>query len=140
MSSAALRHQLKKKRPFDSVELEAMLSILRTSDLLENRLTRLLWEFNLTPSRYNLFRILRGKGQAMPCPEVADRMIQVGPAITRVVDRLATRGLIDKWQSRLDRRVFLVAITRRGAQRLKKLDSPIETLQQSLLGHVPRAE
>ena len=140
MSSASLRQQLKKKHAFESLEQEAMLSILRTSDLLENRLARLLREFALTPSQYNVLRILRGEGQPMPCLEVASRMIQVAPAITRVVEQLATRGLIDKQQSADDRRVFLVELTRAGTQLLKKLDSPIESLHTSLLGHVSKSE
>ena len=52
MSSASLRQQLKKKGPFDSLEQEAMLSILRTSDLLENRLARLLREHDLEKENY----------------------------------------------------------------------------------------
>ncbi len=140
MPSASLRQQLKKKGPFDSVQQEAMLSILRTSDLLENRLARLLREYELTPSQYNAMRIMRGEGKPMPCLEVADRMIQVAPAITRVVDQLVGRGLIDKQQSSEDRRVFLVELTSAGSRLLKKLDQPIETLHQSLLGHIPKAD
>ena len=48
-------------------EQEAMLAIMRTSDLLENRLARLLREHGLTLSQYNVLRILRGEGKPMPC-------------------------------------------------------------------------
>jgi DNA-binding MarR family transcriptional regulator len=140
MPSASLRQQLKKKGPFDSIEQEAMLSILRTSDLLENRLARLLREYDLTPSQYNAMRIMRGEGEPMPCLEVAQRMIQVAPAITRVVDQLVTRRLINKHQSSHDRRVFLVELTAAGTRLLKKLDEPIQTLHQSLLGHVSKSD
>ncbi len=140
MPSASLRQQLKKKGPFDSVEQEAMLSILRTSDLLENRLARLLREYELTPSQYNAMRIMRGEGEPMPCLEVADRMIQVAPAITRVVDQLVQRGLINKQQSSEDRRVFLIELTTAGARLLKKLDEPIKSLHQLLLGHVSKSD
>jgi len=140
MPSASLRQQLKKKGPFDSLQQEAMLSILRTSDLLENRLARLLREHDLTPSQYNAMRIMRGEGEPMPCLEVADRMIQVAPAITRVVDQLVGRGLINKQQSSEDRRVFLVELTASGTRLLKKLDNPIQSLHQSLLGHVPKSD
>ncbi len=140
MSSGSLRQQLKKKGPFDSVEQEAMLSILRTSELLENRLARLLREYKLTPSQYNAMRIMRGEGEPMPCLEVADRMIQIAPAITRVVDQLVQRGLINKQQSSEDRRVFLIELTTAGARLLKKLDEPIKSLHQSLLGHVSKSD
>lgn len=140
MSSASLRQQLKKKGPLESLQQEAMLGILRTSDLLENRLARLLREYDLTPSQYNVLRIMRGEGEPMPCLEVAQRMIQVAPAITRVVDQLVERGLIKKQQSSEDRRVFLVELTALGTRLLKKLDEPIRSLHQSLLGHVSKSD
>lgn len=140
MSSASLRQQLKKKGPFDSIEQEAMLSILRTSDLLENRLARLLRQYELTPSQYNAMRIMRGEGVPMPCLEVAERMIQVAPAITRVVDQLVDRGFVNKQQSDEDRRVFLVDLTKGGVRLLKKLDDPIQTLHQTLLSHVSKSD
>ena len=82
-----LQSELKKRGPFASIEQEATLAVLRTSDLLENRLARLLREHGLTLSQYNVLRILRGEGKPLPCLEVASRMIQVAPAITRVVSR-----------------------------------------------------
>ncbi len=117
-----------------------MLGIMRTSDLLENRLARLLREHGLTPSQYNAMRIMRGEGKPMPCLEVADRMIQVAPAITRVVDQLIHRELIKRQQSDKDRRVFLVGLTSAGTRLLKKLDAPIQALHHSLLGHVPDSD
>jgi len=135
-----LSDELKKKHPFKSVEQEAMLSIMRTSDLLENRAARLLRNYQLTPSQYNAMRIMRGEGKPMPCLEVADRMIQVAPAITRVVDQLVSRGLISKTQSSEDRRVFLVQLTVAGKALLRKIDAPIDRLHQTLLGHVSQRD
>jgi DNA-binding MarR family transcriptional regulator len=117
-----------------------MLSILRTSDLLENRLARLLRQYELTPSQYNALRILRGEGKPMPCLEVADRMIQVAPAITRVIEQLLQRSLINKTQSDEDRRVFLVALTATGKTLLQKLDKPVLSLHEALLGKVARQD
>lgn len=132
-----LQDELKKRGPFESLQQESMLSILRTSDLLENRTARLLRTYDLTLSQYNALRIMRGEGKPMPCLEVADRMIQVAPAITRVIDQLVDRGWIKKTQSESDRRVFLVEISTKGKSLLRKIDGPIEQVHQSLLGHVP---
>ncbi len=140
MPPSTLREQLRKKGPFDSLPQEAMLSILRTSDLLENRLARLLRDHDLTPSQYNAMRIMRGEGKPMPCLEVADRMIQVAPAITRVIDQLVARELIVKQQSSEDRRVFLVELTTKGKRLLSRLDDPIQNLHRTLLGHVPEID
>lgn len=136
----ALQEELKKRGPFASVEQEATLAVLRTSDLLENRLARLLREHGLTPSQYNVLRILRGEGAPMPCLEVAQRMIQVAPAITRVVDQLLGMDLITKTQSAEDRRVFTIALKPSATRLLKRLDKPVLDLHASLLKGVSKAD
>ncbi|MEM9826234.1 MAG: MarR family transcriptional regulator [Planctomycetota bacterium] len=136
----ALQDELKKRGPFDSVQQEATLAILRTSDLLENRIARLLRAHGLTMSQYNVLRILRGEGKPMPCLEVAQRMIQVAPAITRVVDQLLALELIRKTQSSSDRRVHYVEINAAGKRILKKLDQPVLDLHQTLLETVPQSD
>lgn len=133
---ASLQQELKKRDPFASVHQEAMLSIFRTSDLLENRVARFLREQGLTMSQYNVLRILRGEGKPMPCLEVAARMIQVAPAITRVVEQLLKLELIIKRQCQLDRRVFYIELTDAAAQLLKTIDQPILDLHADQLSHV----
>lgn len=135
-----LQYELKKRDPFDSVEQEATLAVMRTSDLLENRLARLLREHDLTLTQYNVLRILRGEGKSLPCLEIASRMIQVAPAITRVVDQLLVLRLITKTQSSLDRRVFEIELTPAASRLLKTLDQPILDLHTSLLATVSKAD
>jgi DNA-binding MarR family transcriptional regulator len=135
-----LQNELKKRSPFDSVEQEATLAVMRSSDLLENRLARLLREHDLTLTQYNVLRILRGEGKPLPCLEVAARMIQVAPAITRVVDQLLALQLITKTQSIHDRRVFEIATTPSAIRLLKELDQPILDLHSSLLSNVSKAD
>jgi DNA-binding MarR family transcriptional regulator len=138
--SPSLQNELKKRGPFDSVEQEAMLALMRTTDLLENRLARLLRGFGLTLTQYNVLRILRGEGKPMPCLEVAGRMIQVAPAITRVVDQLLKLKLITKTQSEEDRRVFEIELTPAAAKLLKSLDQPVLDLHASLLASAKKSD
>ncbi len=134
----SLREELKKRGPFDSVEQEATLSILRTSDLLDNRLARLLREHGLTMSQYNVLRILRGEGGPLPCLEIAQRMIQVAPAITRVIDQLLDLQLITKTQSEQDRRVYSIEMTPAATRLLAKIDKPLLDLHEKLLAGASR--
>lgn len=136
----SLRQELKKRGPFDSVEQEATLAVLRSSDVLENRLARLLRDHDLTLSQYNVLRILRGEGKPLACLEVADRMIQVAPAITRVVNQLLELSLITKTQSAEDRRVFEIELTPSASRLLKALDQPILDLHASLLSNVSKTD
>jgi DNA-binding MarR family transcriptional regulator len=140
MPPTRLHHELKKKRPFASAEQEAILNILRTSDWINNRLGRLFREYGLTCSQYNVLRILRGEGKPLPSLEIADRMIQVVPAITGLIDRLEQQKLVVRRRSTEDRRVVFVEITNKALEVLKKLDKPLEQLHQDLVGHLSRAE
>lgn len=140
MSSTRLQHELKKKRPFESLEQEALLNILRTSDRFQNEIGRLFREYGLTPSQYNVLRILRGEGTPMPCLEVAERMIQAVPAITGLIDRLEKQALVSRERCTKDRRVVHVQITTKARALLRRIDQPLDELHQRLIGHLTRAE
>lgn len=140
MAAQTLQEELQREVPFESLEQEAALSILRTSELLYNRIARFLRQHDLTPSQYNVLRILRREGRPMPCLDVAERMVQVAAPITRVVDQLLAQDLISKTQSNEDRRVFLIELTTRARALLRKLDQPMLQLHASLLGKVDQTE
>lgn len=140
MASSRLQQEIKKKRPFDSPEQEAMLNILRTNDLFQNRFGRLLREYGLTSSQYNILRILRGEGKPLPCLEIADRLVQVVPAITGLIDRLEQAGMVRRERSDADRRVVNVEITAPALKTLARLDEPVMELHKELLGHMKRTE
>jgi DNA-binding MarR family transcriptional regulator len=135
-----LQHELKKKKPFASAEQEAILNILRTSDWIDNRLGRLFREYGLTNSQYNVLRILRGEGKPLPSLEIAERMIQVVPAITGLIDRLEQQKLVVRRRCTEDRRVVYVEITAKAQGILKELDKPLVQLHRQLVGHLSRGE
>ena len=137
---AALRTELKKKTAFESPEQEAALNVLRTGDQIENRLGRLLREYGLTPSQYNVLRILRGEGHSLPSLEIADRMIQVVPAITGLIDRLERQELVRRQRCAQDRRVVFVEITPKALRVLKRIDGPLNSFHSELLGHMTKKE
>ena len=140
MSKSRLQDELKKKRPFELAEQEAILNILRTSDQFQNRLGRLLREYDLTQSQYNVLRILRGEGKPMPCLEIGDRMIQVVPAMTGLLDRLEKQGLVQRERCTEDRRVVYVELTEAARGLLERMDNPVMELHKQLIGHLTQAE
>ncbi|QDT56389.1 HTH-type transcriptional regulator MhqR [Caulifigura coniformis] len=140
MSPSQLQHELRKKRPFDSAEEEANLNIVRTSDQFQNRFGRLFREYGLTSSQYNVLRILRGEGRPMPCAEITERMLQVVPAMTGLLDRLEKQELIVRRRSTDDRRVIFVEPTRKALELLATMDEPVLKLNERLLGHLTKSE
>jgi DNA-binding MarR family transcriptional regulator len=137
MATPKLQHELKKKRPFESLGEEAVLNIVRTNDQLQIRFARLLREYGLTsPTQYNILRILRGEGKPLPILEIASRTITVVPGITGLIDRLERAGFVHRLRCDKDRRVIFVALTDSGAKVLAELDEPLLALHQKLMGHV----
>src|SRR6266403_913168 len=135
MTAPKLQHELKKKRPFESPEQEAALSVLRTSDQLQIRFARLFREHGLTPSQYNVLRILRGEGKPLPILEIASRTITIVPGITGLIDRLEQAGFVNRVRCERDRRVIYVALADLGTTILTSLDEPLAALHRKLMGH-----
>ena len=141
MTTPKLQHELKKKRPFESPEEEALLSVVRTSDQLQIRFARLLREYGLTsPTQYNILRILRGEGKPLPILEIASRTITVVPGITGLIDRLERAGFVNRLRCEKDRRVIYVALTDQGMTTLAALDEPLAALRHKLVGHLSQGE
>jgi MarR family transcriptional regulator, 2-MHQ and catechol-resistance regulon repressor len=140
MTTPKLQHELKKKRPFESPAQEAALNVVRSSDQLQIRFARLLREHGLTPSQYNVLRILRGEGKPLPILEIASRTITVVPGITGLIDRLEQAGFVNRVRCDKDRRVIYVALTDHGTKTLADLDEPLAALHRKLMGHLSQGD
>jgi DNA-binding MarR family transcriptional regulator len=136
----SLQREIKKKKPFEVPEQEALLNLLRTADQLQIRFTRLFRTFGLTPQQYNILRILRGEAAPLPILEIASRMITVVPGITGLIDRLEAAGLVCRKRCENDRRVVYVCISDKATALLGEIDQPLLEMHQRLLGHLDRSE
>jgi MarR family transcriptional regulator, organic hydroperoxide resistance regulator len=137
LPAQGLQAELKQKIPFTSREQEAYLSLLRTADALQMRVESWLRKFGLTGTQYNALRILRGAGpEGLPCREIGGRMITHDPDITRLLNRLEGRGLVERTRAEHDRRVIYGKITAAGLKLLREMDSPLEKHGREMLHHV----
>jgi DNA-binding MarR family transcriptional regulator len=132
-----LSDEIKQGRPFASLEEEALLGVQRTASVLDQAVAEALKPYRLSSTQYNALRILRGAGTAgLACQEIAERMVTRDPDITRLVDRLEARRLIERTRSPRDRRVVMVRISEAGRRLLASMDSSIEGLPKRVLGHL----
>lgn len=128
-------------RHFDSLEQEAYLNLWRTYDRLRAAEDELFDRHDLTAQQYNALRLLRGQHPArLATLELAARLVSRAPDITRLLDKLAERGLIDRQRPVDNRRVVQVGITAAGLALLKKLDEPVRACHQLQLGHLSAAQ
>jgi DNA-binding MarR family transcriptional regulator len=132
-----LRSELKQTKPFASREHEATVSIARTAAILEHGIAEALREHGITPTQFNVLRILRGAGPGGLCRnEVRDRLIAPVPDATRLLDRMMDVGLVSRERDLEDRRFVTARITQRGLDLLARLDDPLELLHRRRLGHL----
>lgn len=125
-SKSALQGELKQNRPFQSLSQEAAVGLLRTADCVRRQMTAALEPAGLTPQQYNVLRILRGAGnEPLPTLEIGSRMIEQAPGITRLLDRLEAKGLVERERCREDRRRVLCQISNAGRKLLTSLDGII---------------
>ena len=128
--------QTRKKRRIDCPEEDTFLELVRTADILSRGLIQVLKSEELSPTQYNVLRILRGSPEGLPCGEIAARMITRDPDITRLLDRLETRSLISRCRETEDRRMVMARITPDGLAILSRLDLPIVEAHRRQMGHL----
>ena len=119
-------------------EEAAFLDLLRTIDMLSRGLVTVLKTEGLSPTQYNVLRILRGAPEGLPCGEIASRMITHDPDVTRLLDRLEKRGLISRCRETKDRRTVMARITPNGVKLLTRLDEPVQACHRKQLRHLGR--
>lgn len=132
-----LQQEIRQGKPFRGPEHEAVLSIARTAALLEHNTAEALKAHGLTPTQYNVLRILRGAGpEGLGRNEVRDRLIAPVADATRLLDRLVDMGLVVRARGGEDRRVVRSRINARGLALLKELDGVMDALHLRQVGHL----
>src|SRR5688572_11667509 len=105
MESSPTR-QARRGHQFDSLEQEVFLNLWRTYDRLRALEDELFGRHDLTPQQYNALRLLAaarpGKLRTL---DLAGRLVSRAPDVTRLLDKLERRGLIDRDRPAGNRRV-----------------------------------
>ena len=136
-----LQKELKQNKPFKSLEEEVILNVARTAEYLASTLAGVLKTADLTLTQYNVLRILRGAGsEGLSCGEIGERMVTKESDITRLLDRIESRGMISRERPTNNRRVVITRITKEGLRILAELDEPVEKNNKRLVGHLEKGK
>ncbi len=88
---------IQQKKPFHSLRAEAGVGLVIAADVLRRSWAALVEQGGVTSQQYNILRILRGAGeQGLPTLEIAARLMEKSPGITRFIDQLESRELIER--------------------------------------------
>lgn len=123
-------------RKFYNGRHKATINILFTSNWITDILEKRAAVHKITLQQYNILRILRGQ---YPAPAtnclLRERMLDKTPDVSRIVDRLVSKGLVSKTPSTSDRRAVDVLITPKGLDTLTDLEEHMlmmDVLQENI--------
>ena len=138
---SGIQRELKQTRPFPTRTQEAVVALMRTAELVRRHSGGILDPHGLTVQQYNVLRILRGAGESgLPTLEIAERMIEHTPGITRLIDRLEEKKLVARERCLTDRRQVFCRITRGGLSLLTELDEPLRIAEDKALSTLGKRE
>ena len=121
-----LKKRLKQQK-FSSVEQEALLNLFIASNYLHTKLDSICWSFKITLAQFNVLRILKGAHpNGYPRGEIMRRMVESAPDVTRLIDRLVKEALVERYESKEDRRLSLARITKKGINLLSKINPEVD--------------
>lgn len=111
-----------------------VMELIRTADELRGYFTAFYEPHEITPQQYNVLRILRGAHpKSLPTMEVAERMVEKTPGITRLLDRLVEKGLVARERPADDRRRVLISISSDGMALLSTLEESVQEVTTAVL-------
>lgn len=121
--------------------LEAIFEIIRTGHWITDSVSKELKEFDIYEPQFNVLRILRGaKGKPISVNTILESMVQRSSNVTRIVDKLAAKGLVQRTLSKEDRRKMDIIITDNGLELLKKLDKKVEDFHKPMKNNLTAEE
>jgi len=131
MSPGRIADEIRQTRPFRSPASEAVVTLLRTTEVVRLRVAAAIEPRGLTLQQYNVLRILRGAGErGLPTLEVADRMVERTPGITRLLDRLEAKGWVARERCTEDRRKVYARLSADGRALVDGLDDVVDTAER----------
>lgn len=135
-------HKLtREKLPSASQRQAAIVTLIRATTFLREFGIGVFAEHGITSQQYNVLRILRGAGQdGLPTLDIAARMIDKTPGITRLLDRLEAKKLVRRERPAGDRRQVLCYVTKQGLELVRDLDVPLKNVAEEALGMLNDAE
>jgi DNA-binding MarR family transcriptional regulator len=118
---------------FDSEQEKLMINVIYSANLLNLITTRLFKPFDLSPQQYNVLRILRGqKGSSIALMEIENRMLDKSSNVSRLVDKLISKDLVNRSVCSEDRRRIEILITSNGMSILKEIDAILSEMNSKL--------
>lgn len=122
-----------KQVKFKSVHQKAVLNLIFTASWLQAQQQNFFKPFGITNQQFNILRILKGQHpKTISATEIKSRMLDRNSDVSRLLDRLAAKKLINKQTCPNDKRAADVSITAEGLDLLAELDKKQKEIDRVL--------
>jgi DNA-binding MarR family transcriptional regulator len=147
--SASLLEEIKQGKPFRSAKEEAWLNLARSAAVLQHELEQTLRPYGISPTQYNVLRILRGArcsslteggDTGLGQGEIRNRLVAQVPDVPRILERMERSGWITRARGVADRRTTFAAVTVAGMELLERMDCIIEAWLNGKFREIPCTE
>ena len=106
--------------------LNAVYQVIKTGHWITDMVGQELKEFGITEPQFNVLRILQGrKGVPITVQEIQNKMVQRSSNVTRIIDKLSEKGLVDRKECPDNRRKMDITITYKGSKMLVTLGKKV---------------
>ena len=120
---------------------DLIVALMRAADRVRRHASAIVEPHGITLQQYNVLRILQeAKEDGVPTLEVAARMIEETPGVTRLLDRLEGKGYIRRQRCPRDRRQHLCWLSSDGGRLLEKLIPKLAVAHEGVLEHLDSAK
>ncbi len=115
----------------------AVYQIIKVGHQITHQVSQKLKVYGVTEPQFNVLRILRGrKGIPLSVLEIQKNMIQRSSNVTRIIDKLEKKSLVERQQCEENRRKMDIVITDKGLEFLKQLDKAVQELHRPLMDNL----
>jgi len=116
-----------KQKKFKSEYQKMYINLVYTANWMNTQQMRMFKEFGLSVQQYNILRILRGQvPNAVNLGLIQERMLDKNSNASRLIEKLKIKKLVERKESKIDRRQVDIMITEKGLDLLKKMDGKVE--------------
>lgn len=130
-----------KRAPQPDRRASVVYNLLRTAGYIRRLYAEVFDPYDITMTQYNVLRILRGAGpDGLPTLEIAARMVDHTPGITRLLDRLEAKKLVRRERSLSNRRQVYCHATGEALELLKRLDPQVGRRAEEAVAMLDRKE
>jgi DNA-binding MarR family transcriptional regulator len=136
-----LQEEIKQAKPFASLQEELWLNLSRTAAMAGHALEKGLRPHGLSPTQYNVLRILRGAGPKGLCQyEIGERLVAQVPDVPRIIERMDKAGWVQRVRAIEDRRMVMATLTAKGDGLLAELDGQVGAMVEGIFDGLAEEE